>query len=167
MTLKILGGALLFVSCAAAGLRTGGRLKKRVVLLGEMAQFLAHIRTELTYRRERSLTLLRRAVSAHQRRELRIDLPRGAPAPEAVNAAVKRFERDTAELLTEQEREVFAAALRCVGAQDAAEQTEQLRCAEELLDQAKQQAEEKAAEEVRIFRALGVCAGCAAVLFLL
>ena len=164
---KTIGLVMIFASCTLAGVKQSRRLQRRTALLGEMARFLSAVQAELTYRRNRSLSLLRKAARAERYTELRLEFSEGLTPPESVNFALAEFCTAAQALITEQEREVFASAVRCIGAQAGAEQTEQLRAAQLRLEQAKLCAEEKAEGEAKIFRTLGICAGCAAVLFLL
>ena len=137
ITLKCLGCILVFTVCTMAGVNRGSKLSRRTVLLREMSRFLAAVRAELTYRKARSQIVLQNAEKSEEHRLLKLDFSGTETPPELVRR------------------------------EDSAEQCEQLKGAQCLLEQAEKQAGEKAAEEMRIFRTLGVCAGCAAVLFLL
>ena len=161
------GAALLFSACALAGVGRGRRARRRACLLDEMARFLGAGQAELTYRRERSLALLRRAAHAEAYRELPLDFSGSGPPPQIVARALDVFCAATRPHLSAQEQELFCSAVRCVGAQDASEQAGQLEAARKRLEQAQRHAEGQAADETRLFRAVGVCAGCAAVLLLL
>lgn len=167
ITLKCLGCILVFTVCTMAGVNRGSKLSRRTVLLREMSRFLAAVRAELTYRKARSQIVLQNAEKSEEHRLLKLDFSGKETPPELVKREEDRAQLEWAALTTSEERRIFFDALRCVGMQDSAEQCEQLKGAQCLLEQAEKQAGEKAAEEMRIFRTLGVCAGCAAVLFLL
>lgn len=167
ISVKLFGCVLVFSACVMCGMHRGAKARMRAQLLKEMARFLACVQTELIYRKNRSLTLLQNAARAEERRVLHLDFSGSEAPPEIIRRETQRLEVSLRPLTTEEERRIFFDALHCVGTQEASEQAEQLRGAQRLLEQAEAAAEDKAAEETRIFRTLGVCAGCAAVLFLL
>ena len=134
--LKSFGCILVFSVCAMAGANRGSRLSRRKILLGEMGRFLAAVRAELTYRKARSRIVLQNAEKSEEHRLLKLDFSGTETPPELVRREEARAELEWATLITSEERKIFFDALQCVGTQDSAEQCEQLKGAQCLLEQA-------------------------------
>ena len=165
--IKLCGGVLVFSACVMTGLGRARLARRREVLLGEMSLYLSLVRAELTYRKNRSQQLLRHALSTGRWREMKLSFDGDAPFTQSLEKALDRFSCFSSSIITPQERDLFCDALRCVGMQDASEQSEHLSYASAMLEQARGHARKKADEEIRIYRALGISGGCAALLFLL
>lgn len=168
--LKLLGALLVMGGALWWGLSAVGQLRRRVRVLEELRTSLVWLGEELTFR----LTPLQRLLE-------RLAREKPDPVGQFFQDALEGLRRDPEaglypswrramvgwlDGLKEEERQALLEAGQTLGRYDAKTQSQALARSARRLDAARAQAEEEARRLGRVYTALSVAAGAAAVLVL-
>lgn len=167
---KLSGAVFLMAACTLAGYQKGETYALRVKTLQEILIFFRYIEADLHYRRAQTREIIADALRRCEIKFLPLSFAdfEEEDYPTALASALKLFcERETAaKLLGKEELKIFCEALQSLGKYSASEEEQKLGYVIALFENAQELAQQKALQERKLCRALGLSCGAAAALLL-